>query len=238
MATLNPAIIGTLTNGRCPKPSGLVGWYRGENNTNDQTGNITAGTWVGTPTYTTGKVGNAFSFSGTAGSSMVNLGNPASFNTQVFSCEFWMQRASASNIGKGASGGYCSFVGHGAGGWVLFGKNNGSFQLSHGWGVSDWFSAGTYLTGTGWHHVAFTYNNGSPLIYVDGKVIPETPTITGTFTYAYKWSIGGVYYNTGGSIDPNSGFWGQLDELSFYNRVLTPNEIWGIYNSPNGKSLN
>jgi hypothetical protein len=89
------------------------------------------------------------------------------------------------------------------------------------------------LTVGTWHHIAVTVSRNSPgiLWYFDGSVIPNSPTLiptqTGTLLNNVPLSIGA----NGAANFGGSNFFGSLDELQIFNRVLTPKEIEAIYHA-------
>jgi len=87
----------------------------------------------------------------------------------------------------------------------------------------------TQLNDGNWHHLVWTreISSGDVKCYVDGDATPEA---TGTFagTYAYTIRIG-AYTNSIGT--PSYWFDGLVDEVSYWNSVLTTGEIATIYNS-------
>jgi amino acid permease len=57
------SMIGITASSAEASPSGLVAWWKAENNANDSVGGYN-GTLYGGTTFTSGKVGQAFSFDG------------------------------------------------------------------------------------------------------------------------------------------------------------------------------
>ena len=98
------------------------------------------------------------------------------------------------------------------------------------------------LEGAGWNHVVWTYNDTTKHIYCYLNGVAQTWTnYGGTITTPYLTGNPTHLYGSNlimGAISPTSttGFFsGLLDEVSTYDRILTPSEITGIYNggSPN-----
>ena len=73
-------------------PSGLVAWYQGAGNTDDNAGGNN-GTPQGNVTYVAGEVGQAFNFD--ADQSAVAVGNPTQLQLQDLTIEAWIKRSSA-----------------------------------------------------------------------------------------------------------------------------------------------
>src|SRR5207247_2475369 len=90
---------------------------------------------------------------------------------------------------------------------------------------------GTISDTSAWHHCAVTARNGDadPVLYIDGAQVPVAfrggPATMNLYPSTRPLHIGGQY-------DPTSfKYYGQLnvDELSLYNRILSPAEIQAIY---------
>ncbi len=79
------------------------------------------------------------------------------------------------------------------------------------------------LAGTGWHHIAYTYDDAANVhrLYLDGALVA-----TGTTTASISYTRGadsfiGKHGNAGTSMD----FTGQIDDARIYNRALSGTEI-------------
>lgn len=85
-----------------------------------------------------------------------------------------------------------------------------------GYGITSTINMDT----TGWHHVALTYSATQVKIYVDGKIpwIYNGNFAKVDFSKTNFW-INNDIHNQGGD------FHGQIDELCFYNRALSQEEI-------------
>ena len=93
------------------------------------------------------------------------------------------------------------------------------------------------LEGAGWNHIVWTYNDTTKHIYCYLNGVAQTWTnYGGTITTPYLTGNALHLYGSNlimGAISPTSttGFFsGLLDEVSTYDRILTPSEITGIYN--------
>jgi len=77
------------------------------------------------------------------------------------------------------------------------------------------------IADTNWHHVAVTFSSNSARIFIDGA-----PTATLSFSADFAFtSIAAIGRQDGG----NNAFYGSIDEVSVYNRVLSADEILIIY---------
>lgn len=94
----------------------------------------------------------------------------------------------------------------------------GSAELS-----PSWLSGPTSVDDGQWHHVAFTYDGSTKVIYVDGEEDVSQPT-TGTF------GVAGIDLLIGGTPTgerPANGF---IDEVGIFNVPLSQEDIQGIIN--------
>jgi len=209
--TVNPALPCAST------PSGLVGWWRAQENALDAGGGNN-GTLVGNTAYAAGQVGQAFSFDGN--SDAVRVGNPANLQLQNFTIEAWIKRASATQASLDPSGG--EIFGYGAGGYIFGVLDDGHLILS-AVQVSQ-VSSSVQITDTSFHHVAVTKTGGSVVFYVDGIAYPA-PSYDPGFSFTSQAAIGARGDNSGNS------FLGLIDEVAVFNRALAASEIQSIYNA-------
>jgi len=103
-----------------------------------------------------------------------------------------------------------------------------SFKLNIGTGATDiWNDGGKVNTpNNDWVHFAFTVSQTSCIIYINGAVAATVPSGTIDWTGCSLISIG--------SGAPNFAYWdhksdlSKYDELRFFNKALTQNEIQNI----------
>ena len=88
------------------------------------------------------------------------------------------------------------------------------------------FNSSAFVADNQWHHIAVTIDRNNPAggnFYVDGSPEPFNPmSRMGDLTNMAPLRIGGH------SFSPSS-FNGVLDELEFFDRVLTPVEIQALF---------
>ena len=109
-------------------PTNLISWWRAEDFAVDQvSGNH--GTLVGNATFGPGLVGQGFVFDGSG--DFVSLGNPATLQSQDFTIEAWIQRASPSIVSSSATGS-ALILGYGSGGYGFGLLNDGRLFLTKG----------------------------------------------------------------------------------------------------------
>ncbi len=199
-------------------PGGLVGWWSGENDAQDQL-STNHGTLLGNATLGPGRVGRGFVFDGSG--DLVLLGSSGGLQLQDFSIELWMKRASASTVSYG-NGGAGVLFGFGTGGYSFYMDSSARLVLSKlGAGAVTLSSA---ITDTNFHHVAVTKASSSVTFFIDGAAYP-TMTYSDTFTFGASAAIGARADNF------DNSFLGTLDEVSVYDHALTPAQVLAIYNA-------
>ena len=93
------------------------------------------------------------------------------------------------------------------------------------------FDGSNTLSASTWYHITMTYTSGMTKVYLNGVVDGSTATQTGSLKtgneplYLGVQNYAGTFYSY---LD------GKLDDLRYFNRVLTVDEISLIYNSGNG----
>ncbi len=203
-------------------PAGMVNWWNGDNNPNDNIGTEN-GTLVGDTTYGTGKVGQAFSFDGT-GDQIDFPATTASFGSNSFTVDFWMNTSNNGNntyiMGK-------SDPDSGLG-WDIR-LNNLQIQVAgiNGWAIN--ITTDQVLTLGTWHHVALTSNGITTEVYVDG-LLRGSSGRQAISTTSNPFRIGLTTNFTG------TAFTGLIDEVDILNRALAQAEVQAIYDAAsNGK---
>lgn len=206
------SIIDVYTIPTCtPPPSGLVNWWRGENNGTDSAGGNTAVLTNGV-TFATGKVGRAFSFDGIDDMLLVN----GSAIAPPWSAEFWVNRQATTNDSA-----------------VLIGDNATALKLEQYpnikkvgftiWGVRDYnFTNSTPVPIGVWTHLVIVGSTSNLQLYVNGAFVDSINT---------NWTLprGTIGYDL--ARGNKKQLKGLLDDISLYNRMLTPGEIQSLYNA-------
>ncbi len=175
---------------------------------------------------------SAFSFNGT--SSTVTIAAPTGQtilgNGQNKSISLWFKRSSLSS--KGILIGYQQAS---PGNWNPL-AYIGSDGILRGWmyqgGFAAWSSG--IIIDTNWHHLALVYSTNTQTAYLDGS---QVATMSGTPSPGASniIQIGNGYANTGIegiSTTGNQPFSGLIDEVRFYNAVLSLSEINTLRTSP------
>ena len=231
-------------------PSGLVSWYPFEGNANDLE-KINNGNVVGTPQFVPGEVDNGFKPGPQTSGSLITVADSPTLALTQFTIGAWVRVDNLDNVetmqivwkGDSTAGDLttpyslsvlgsanssfsntATVIGTAGPGKVLVILTDGTHEL-------DLVSTNALPLDGKFHYVAVTADGQKVNLYVDGVLDPNTPTsessLTGLpFTSTNPLQIGGIQ-----GAAPGNNFDGVIDELQVWNRVLTPSEISGIFNT-------
>ncbi|OAS86937.1 LamG-like jellyroll fold domain-containing protein [Metabacillus litoralis] len=201
------------------KEAGLVAQYSFEDGLNELTGNFETGTVTGnridnqggTITYANGKTGKAAVFNGESGIRLPN----GLISSNTYSVSLWLKPEqltmyTTTFFGAKDSNNWLSLVPNG--------PANGSTMV---WsGSSTWYdaAAGMKINNDEWSHLAFTVDNGTINVYVNG-----VQKFTGT-------NFPNIFTSTDSSFGLGVNYWdtpfkGLMDELRIYEGALTPSQV-------------
>lgn len=225
-------------------PQGLIAWWKGEGNALDAVSGFD-GAVQGAMGYAAGKVGQGFSLDGnddwvSVTNSALNFGPGADFSiegwikpitaTTTYDVQMILDKRVTTIYDDGALG-YALYLVGGRLGCQLADAPLQSYNYSaYGPAGIDLRADGNY------HHVAMTIdrdNSTSGLkLYVDGaEVLSQAATHPGDLSNDGPLRIGE-------HATVFAPFKGIIDELSIYNRVLTPQEVQSIFAAgSDGKAL-
>ena len=228
---------GTLNNG-------LMAYLPFDNDYNDYSGRGNNGTPMGSPSFAPGRVGGALHFTVTNDLSVnnyVTLGYPGDlqFGTNNFTVGFWVNLNAANHGDDPAFVANKNWNSSGNPGWGMFSQGGGNMRIqSTGTSGTKQNTTSTPNVCDGnWHFVLCSFWRGQYVaIYVDGNLVLNSPLTFGgsvdTVTNGYAINIGqdgtGTYtdgHNASLHID------GLIDEVMFWNRVVTAPEVSSLYNS-------
>lgn len=198
-------------------PSGLVSWWRGENNANDFTrGND--GTLINGATFAPGKVGQAFSFDGVDDYVRIPASPDFDFSGS-FSIGYWFKTVSSETQYQMHS--YNPATGRG---FVVFGTAMFAESYFYAPHPSNWVRTSTSdFNDNQWHYLLIQ-RDGTTLRYYVDTVLLDVETLTGDITSNTDLLIG--------TSNDLLGFYvGLIDEIELYNRALSASEIQSIYNA-------
>ncbi|HZI33848.1 MAG TPA: LamG domain-containing protein, partial [Candidatus Binatia bacterium] len=214
-----------------PPPSGLVGWWKGDGSAMDSV-SANNGTLVHAA-YTNGVVGEAFSFDpesypyGTYTGVQV-ADKPAYALTNSLTIEGWV---------RPRGDGYVIFFrgDHRPGmdpyALSMQANNQLVFEITDATGNNE--TLRTVVPYQQWTHVAATLDGSTGLmrIYTNGLLATQITTDVrpfGALLPDQSPGIGIGNVNDGGNNFP---FYGDIDEISLYNRALSQSEVQAIYNA-------
>ena len=219
--------------------NGLVGYWPFNGNANDESGNGNNGTVNGATLITDrfGNVNSAYSFDGI--NDFIQAPNYVSNTSFTVSC--WVNM-STYNLNSLGSNDFIFFANHS-------GINNSSRNFMIGYrnfGNENGFSSyiynntgaqlGGYATNqtppsvNSWHNLVSVFENGTYIkMYLDGVLFynqtSNVPTQSNMPSLPLFFGIG-----VASQFDFLEG---KLDDVGFWNRALTPQEITNLYNSAN-----
>lgn len=209
-----------------PAVGGVVNWWKGENNANDAVGGIN-GTFNGGPTYTGGKVGNAFSF--LSANQFVDLGSGVgNFGKADFSVAVWVKPYPTGDNKP-------VFVKRSANSQGIFGLTlapNGTIGVEMRddganpcCGYS--FTGTKNLADSQWHQVVLVRQGSSIQVYADGAAAAGTPGGNQALNLSSANYAGSKFIV--GTNPYNQYFKGEIDELQIYSRALSAAEVSALY---------
>src|SRR6266568_270117 len=215
-----------------PAPAGLVSWWRAEGNALDSAGTNNGTTPFGIA-YTSGEVGQAFSFN--ASGTRVSIPDNDTFKlTNSLTIEGWVK--------INADGGFILLRGDDRPGldpYSLTMGSSGHVRL-HIESLANYIDLEAPITYSVWNHVGATLDGatGDMRIYINGALAAQTNTTIRPLSDldpAYEPAVG--IGNHGGTYHDFS-FNGLIDEISLYSRALSQSEIQSIYDAGSaGKCL-
>ncbi|MFL6374830.1 MAG: LamG-like jellyroll fold domain-containing protein [Pyrinomonadaceae bacterium] len=219
-------------------PTGLVGWWGGDGDARDISGNANDGILRNGAGFASGKVGQGFRFDG-IDDSIDTSGSPnpsLNFGAGDLTIEAWVNFTTLPLAGSNGviyADGYAS---NGAfAGLRITDTGNAEFSIRDtGFHTID--VIGTRVLNDGaWHHIVGTRQGTTGNVYVDGTsdATPITnASLASINTNCNFGFIGGFRSDAFCSSPANESFFnGLIDEVSVYNRALTQAEFTSIYNA-------
>jgi hypothetical protein len=206
-----------------PPPAGLISWWPGDGDATDIIG-PNNGTLHDSATFAKGLVGQAFSFDGSgAFVDAATVGLPIGNSNRTL--EMWIRiERFVPGVREVFFAGYGGFGTFNAA-YVLGTTSAGCPDLGCLF-FSQWgdIIIGPPLMPETWYHIAVTNAGNQVTLYLDGIAVRQGPLAIMTASNA-RFNMG--------SIPPPFGderrLDGLVDEVSIYNRVLSPDEIHSIF---------
>jgi len=206
---------------------GAVSWWKLDNNSNDEIGK-NSGTVYGPINYSSGKFDDALELTGGLHNLGIELMNSdvAENYENTFSYSLWFKSSTISGdsaariLSRNCDYYYCLRINQGTSDQDL------RHHCSPG-KISPWESL---ENPTDWHHVAavWDYSNTNFTWYLDGGLIYSDPSLTSFEESIMPLVIGGDPVEGGGIAGNN--FVGLIDEVIFFNRALSEEEVKQLYN--------
>ncbi len=231
---LTISILAFSMNAFCQIPTnGLVAHYPFDGNANDLTGNGNNGTVSGA-VLSNDRFGNpnsAYSFNP---NDYIEVVDNSQFDFQALnemSISFWMKAPIntpttevhipiSKQTGTGISQlGWNTFIEDGSGKMGMVVKNGTT-------GTQGYYQTpNTGFLNDAWHHVTFTFSNGTTKIYIDNVLL----SVSTTSSVIIGNNAGNLRF---GHVEWASlySYLGLLDDILIYNRALNSAEVNGIYN--------
>ncbi len=215
-----------------PPPSGIVSWWPASGDATDLYG-LNNGTLQGGATATTpGEVNTAFQFDGTNG--FVQVPNSAALEPTNLTVEAWVRFDSLNSTENSAPGHQyivfkqnsrsSNFEGYDLGKHRVSGQDLLYFQVASSGGTEIKVdSTNTVSTGV-WYHIAGVRGSNYIQLYVNGQLQGQA-----TVSFPQDYGHLPLYFGTTGESYWDGKLAGELDEVSLYNRPLSSNEIYSIY---------
>ena len=207
-------------------PSGLVGWWRFNNDATDSSGNGNDGIVYGGESYVDSPMGRALIFDGV--NNYVDCGNGASLRpTSALTVEAWVNYAGFFSDSAGHA--IVSEAQYTSNGFMLYQACGTPYNSVRYFVRTDTGlfigQSGTQLSTDTWYHLAMTYDGSALTLYIGG-VYDSSVSATG----AVKWSgttpnlyIGSTY-TAGGAK-----FKGLIDDVRIWNVALLEGQLGKIY---------
>jgi hypothetical protein len=199
-----------------------AGFYNSYNGTGtsviDLSGNNRTGTLTNGPTFNSSGVAS-FDFAGT--DDYISVSNFMG-NTSTFSVSHWIYLNDTQSV-KTIFSNYSTS----GNGWVTGIRDDISNVFKFYLGSLHLYSNTTLLNNT-WYHVAVTYNNGNPKIYINGVLDASS---SDTIVFGSSW-----FGNDIGRLGNGSQYFnGKIAALQVYTSALTAQQILQNYNAQKGR---
>jgi len=191
----------------------------------DSSGHDNTGVFVGNPVWTSGRIGNGLQFGDVNDAVEIST---SQFDPNAGTIAMWAYAEEFPNLvhylfGYTSSAQWSDRIQL----YVQPYEGDPNAYLELGLGDSHKSASRIQILNTGqWYHIALTWDEGFFRVYVNGEVKAsgeyEGLSELGTFA-----DIG----NTGSPLpkDRTYSFFGKIDEVSIYSRVLTPTEVLELY---------
>lgn len=223
VASLFVLVIGHTQLPNYVPADGILGWWPFSGNANDLSGNSNNGQVYGA-TLTTDRFGNvdaAYLFA----TDVIEVPNNPLFVSDTFTLSFWQATDTPSN-------GNHSYIEYGSSGERLweFGASSGTISS---FGCSTLSLGSSIFTGSSWRHLAFVVVGDTVKFYWNGDLHHSfhKSLVCDSINTNRKLRFGAKLYWTSDHYD------GKMDDIGFWRRALTDNEISNLFNAANNASV-
>lgn len=211
-----------------------MGWWSGDDVAWDFAG-VNSGTLVHGTTFGPGVVGRAFNLDGV--SNYVEISSSSALKlTNAITLEAWVMLRSKNVYPIPMIAAKGLDINAAAADWALaYSSNAPSSWRLRPWaninGNVTFFDGQAVLTTGNWYHVAMTYDGSALKGYVNGQLDGATNVSGPIQTSDHSLKLGAYSPVNGNNTYTKAFFPGYIDELTVYNRALSPTEIQGIANA-------
>lgn len=213
---------------------GLVSCWTGNGTADDSVGSNN-GTWVGAPSYASGRIGGqAFNFDGST--NYVDIGDPASLRLpHAVTIDAWVDPTSvsfgdlAAVLSKWAGDNTLDSYGLYLNGTVWPCAPDAAVIGAIGvYGTNECGIGGGSVPAGEWSNLGMSYDSttGSLTVYLDGVAQASTTVSGGINASDVDVEIGHQFPGSG----PNRNFPGRIGDVSVYDRALSPSEMADLAN--------
>ena len=221
------AVSGSLVNG-------LVGYWPFCGNANDQSGNGLNGT-VNGATLTTDRFGNSNSSYLFNNNSRIKINYNNSLNTTTGTISAWIYVNSLPTSNDPQD----IIFGKGWGFPQLIIRNDGKIYLEtmNSQSTATFIQSTSTISQGNWYHILGFYSSNSFKLYINGvldkSIIPSPTPSFYSYCNSEYWIGGFNHLNSCIPDDNVQNFNGLIDDIGFWNRELTQQEITNLYNAAN-----
>jgi len=187
------------------------------------------GTITGGPNPTDGKFGDALEFDGA--NDFIDCGNDEALNLDTFTVMFWANMPSTQGWNHMVSRG--SHVAAGTPGsvnWGVMVYDAAEMFLYEVFEDTEWSGISTNISLGDWHHVVATYDGDQDRMefFIDGVSKGSAAAATVELDASRHFRIGGI--STSGLL-PENYFRGSIDEVAYFDEVVSLEDIQNIMNN-------
>jgi|GEM_PF-6571748 len=210
-------------------PSGITGWWTGNGSYTDTLNAQRVGIPYGEASFAEAYTGQGFNFDG-MGDRIVLSGTENLNPTQEFTIETWLfLRQPISYAGVVTKGNLSTF--EESYGLFIYGSSGKLSFIVNGYGnsIGRTILVGPTVPLNTWVHAVATFSGTTMKIYMDGYLRITKEHLMGIAPSLQPIQIG--MYEKSSDPASTSGFNGLIDEVGIYNRALSDQEVFDLYNA-------